>query len=131
VLSLVPIVPLLLYWLVPRLIGPHQFLIKNLTIPLNSFGLWWVLSVGASIVLLWLTSALAKRISRRRKKHSPRICFDAWLAVLAVLVTSCMLVAFRMVPALKMDSTMVSLLIGIPILGAAAIVAVYASKHRG
>jgi hypothetical protein len=69
ILSLFPVLPLILYWLVPRLTGRGQFRFQNLTIPLHSFRLWWALCVVLLIALLWSTSAVTKRISRARKKH--------------------------------------------------------------
>lgn len=56
------------------------------------------------------------------------ICFIAWYALFELLVVLAMVIAFRLVPGLKMDSVMVTSLIATPILGAAAVVAV--SKAR-
>ncbi len=58
------------------------------------------------------------------------ICFIAWYALFELLVVLAMLIAFKLVPGLKMDSVMVTSLIATPILGAAAVVAVSKARAR-
>jgi hypothetical protein len=58
------------------------------------------------------------------------ICFIAWYALFELLVVLAMVIAFKLIPELKMDSVIVTSLIATPILGAAAVVAVSKARAR-
>jgi hypothetical protein len=56
------------------------------------------------------------------------VCFSSWLICLAALVWLGTWAMLRAVPALRMDSVLVSMVIGTPIIGAATLVAI--ARHR-
>lgn len=66
--SVLPLIPAIMYLVVPRLTRAPSFALIGLTVPLNSFKLWWPVCVVVFIIVEWATVSLSNSRSRARKK---------------------------------------------------------------
>jgi Sec-independent protein secretion pathway component TatC len=71
--SVVPVLPWLLYFLVPRLIGANAAIVGGVSVPLHSFFLWYVATVLPLSTCLWAANAFSTRRREDRQKE--------WLAL--------------------------------------------------
>lgn len=67
-ISVLPVIPAVMYLVAPRLARVSSFSVFRLTVPLNSFKLWWPVCVVASVLAMWIIVSLSNSRSRGRKK---------------------------------------------------------------